>query len=133
MIRVWEEAATGLRIVAMIGLMFLLTGCGGGEPESTLPPAQSPTALVALIPSGEVERVSAFRWSSELAAASYRLVVLNPGGQPVLTHETPELNYALNAGEMSVFEPGGYSWSVEARDANGEVIATSRTQLFDVR
>jgi hypothetical protein len=125
--------AFALRALAVVAVIFV-TACNREAPQPVNLEGLPPTALVALIPSGDVERVDAFRWSSELTdAANYRFTVLNPGGQPVLTHETANLNYALNAGEMSVFMPGGYSWRVEALDANGMVIATSRSQLFDVR
>ncbi len=50
----------------------------------------------------------------------------------VLSRDTTEQRIVLDTAEIGAMVPGGYSWAVEARDANGVVIATSRWQMFDV-
>jgi hypothetical protein len=115
-----------VRVVAALLTVMVLAGCERGQP----PPLAS---VIPLIPNGTIDQVTQFTWTSSLEGASYRLTVTDPGGVPLLIRNTPETRVIVERDQaITTFPLGGYSWYVEALDANGEVIATSRTQLFDV-
>ena len=115
-----------MRVVAALLAVVVLVGCERGQP----PPLPS---VIPLIPSGTIDQVTQFTWSSSLEGASYRLTVTDPGGVPLLIRETPETRVIVERDQaLATFTLGGYAWYVEALDANGEVILASRTQLFDV-
>lgn len=116
------------RIAGVVLALALSVSCNSAPP----PAGPQPTDLVAVSPSDTVPRVDLIQWTTTLTPASYRVTVLDAGGQTVLDRETTEQRLILTNAEMVAIKPGGYSWSVEARDEKGEVIATSRWQLFDV-
>ena len=114
-----------MRRVAVILALVVMAACGRDQP----PPLPD---VIPLMPAGRIERVVEFTWTSSLPDARYRLNVTDPGGVPILRRETADQRVLIERTEAGMFPTGGYAWYVEALDANGEVIATSRTQLFDV-
>lgn len=84
------------------------------------------TELQAIAPVGRVGAVSEFRWASPFAAARYRLTIRDAADAIVLTLETPAERVTLDESQRARLAPGSYRWSVDALDASGAVIASSR-------
>ena len=84
-------------------------------------------------PSGEVRAPFEFRWSSPVAASSYRVSVFDAGHRVMYTESSrierlpvpPDLRARLVAG-------GEYTWSVDALDAGGATIVVSARQPFTI-
>ena len=125
--RWWQSRATWIALPAAAAAALVLLTLAGRpvmpEPDATI----RGTNVVAMTPSGTIDRVSEFRWTSPYAAARYRVVVLDHRRAVVLSTETRD--EFLPASVPS----GKYVWKVEALDASGSTIAASREQPFEVR
>jgi hypothetical protein len=106
------------------------------RPAPVAPPADTTeirsTELQAIAPVGRVSAVSEFRWASPFAAARYRLTIRDSADAVVLTLEMPAERVTLTEDQRARLAPGSYRWLVDAVDASGAVIASSRPAAFDV-
>lgn len=98
------------------------------------PPSPGPSAAVRgdeiqpLAPVGDVSGPVAFRWSSPVRAARFRLAVRDRAGAVVYTAETTEERHEPVLGALR--HGGPCTWQVEALDATGAVLARSPGQPF---
>lgn len=83
-----------------------------------------------IAPAGEVAVVREFRWSSPFRASRYHVIVRDSAGEAVLTDETAAERYVVPPEKAASLRAGRYSWTVEAKDAAGRVIAGSRPRSF---
>lgn len=90
--------------------------------------------VVTLVAPATGETVSGdplLEWEAFPSAATYQVIVLDDGAYPpvvILDETTNETSFAV----MSPLEPGSYSWTVWAIDANDAVIAELASQ-FNVK
>ncbi|MCL4473663.1 MAG: hypothetical protein M1539_04235 [Actinobacteria bacterium] len=125
-----------LGILAVLAVLILAAGCGsveaGGESSNELiSPGLPAIELVAPAVTGAGE-VPAFEWKPVDGAVSYRLVILDGGGNVLWAWTGPDTK--VNLGGLQFERPegvggpvltSGSSWSVVAFDANGNPVATS--------
>ena len=119
---------------ALVAAVFLL-------PSRLWPGSQGETIAVEtrggevrlLEPIGDMRGPFEFRWSSPVAASSYRVSVFDAGHRVMYTESSrierlpvpPDLRARLVAG-------GEYTWSVDALDAGGATIVVSARQPFTI-
>jgi hypothetical protein len=84
--------------------------------------------IVAFSPTGTVSQIAEFKWTSPFRATTYRLSVKSQDGAVVWTKDSPQEHAAA-----TTLPPGRYTWKVDAFDAAGRVIASSRDQPFEIR
>lgn len=112
---------------ALLTLVYLVSGCGGGVDEATQPSATAPSALVEV--SGTVTLISG-RWPSDpvSAPAARRIVLVRPGSS--YSKDDPRLANvkiiadtvsAANGGYTVRAAPGSYLIYVVDSD-NGETL-----------
>jgi hypothetical protein len=132
----WRAPAVWIAIpataAAALVLMTLIN-------RPSIPPLSEPTsttrgsAVVPQSPTGPVTGRIEFRWTSPFAAARYRIVVRDASGVAVLSRETTGERLVADDATMRALPRGAYAWSVEALDAAGRTIDTSRPQAFELR
>ena len=87
------------------------------------------TALVPEVPAGRIESLTELRWSSPITASRFVVTVRDASGAAVFTTQsrTTRAVADVRLGE------GTYSWTVEALDASGRVLAVSPPVGFEIR
>jgi len=130
---------------ALLLVVLVLAACTSGDisggpeaagPEgSSVPMIEAPgvEGRVALLapPEEEAGEVPVFEWEAVPAAATYRLAVVDEGGDVVWAWEGVATSVALGGvadrpeGEAGPVLAGPGSWSVVAVDQEGRVVAVS--------
>jgi hypothetical protein len=120
----------GLPLAAAALLAVALLPWGRRNPVIEQPDVQVRGSSIELLsPVGRVAPPTAFRWTSPIAAGRFRLTVRDEAGAVVHESTSPLEQAAVPPG----LRPGArYSWTVEALDAAGEVLARSSSQTFMV-
>ena len=88
--------------------------------------------LQALKPAGNVTSVTEFFWTSPYAAPKYRIIVRHPAGAVILQLESPRESAPLDAESRAKLAAGAYEWIVDALDATGAVVSSSKPQAFTI-
>jgi len=88
--------------------------------------------LQGLAPIGDVRAVNEFRWASPFAAPRYRLVVRDGSGAVFMQTDVTGESWSAPPESQSKFVAGSYQWTVDALDATGAVIASSKPQTFTI-
>lgn len=117
-----------LRYVTALLLFLLLAGCsatGGNEPSGNMTADQQNVAVIWPGADEAVDAQPVLQWEAFPEAAQYQVIIVNgDSGETVFRQTTTE-------GVMPVTPPlpGGvrYTWTVQAQDANGEVIGEVHT------
>ena len=133
--RVWWQrrpiwlTAGGLAAVALVVIVAV-----GRQPSTQDDAIEIRSAtLQGLAPTGEVRAPGEFRWASPLAATRYRVMVRDDGGQTVATAETQGERLTLPPEQASRLRAGTYTWTVDALDESGALIASSPAVSFSFR
>jgi hypothetical protein len=86
-----------------------------------------------IAPVGRVATATSFRWSSPVAAGRFRLAVRDEKGAVVYEATSGLEEAAAPPALQASLRPGvRYSWTVDALDSTGEVLARSVPQTFTV-
>ena len=103
------------------------------RPANESPSSIRGSEIRPLAPIGAVASVAEFRWTSPVNAPLYRVRVMTAAGAPVIEGDASgnAENWAIPAGTQ--LPPGSYTWTVDAIDAAGTVIVSSRPQAFEIR
>lgn len=135
-------AARGVEVYAQPRRRFALwIGAGGVVAAAALlmlslrPPSDGPSSvrgsdIRARVPVDEVASVTEFRWTSPVNAAKYHIRVTSAAGSVIEGESTTE-TWTPPAGLQ--LPAGSYTWTIDALDAAGNVIISSRPQAFEVR
>ena len=108
-------------------LGFLLVG-GPAQDAGTLRGVE----LRPIEPAGEVAWPFTFRWTSPVAAASYRVDVYDAAGDLVHSERTSAESLEMPGLADRVAGGGRHAWEVTALGADGEPILTSERRTFVV-
>ena len=128
----WQRPAAWAAAGAAAGALFAIALLQPARPVEPSLDVRS-SELVAVAPTGEVDRVTTFRWSSPYAVNRYEVIVRDANGATVLQREAPREQLDLAGDRGATFPPGSYTWTVRALDSSGREIATSPVQPFRVR
>jgi hypothetical protein len=116
----WVAAAVGLTV--MFSAAFLFTNWDRQQ-SNARPVTVVPEAMHLREPVGTVDRDFTFRWNPVDGAASYILYVAARGRDEVeLLRPVRDTFVKPTETEAANFNPGAYSWTVEARSARGQLI-----------
>jgi hypothetical protein len=116
----WVAAAVGL--IVLFSAAFLFTSWDRNQLLAR-PFTIVPEAMVLKEPRGQVDRDLTFRWNRVDGATSYILVVTARDGDEVeLLRPVHENFLKPTETEVANFNPGSYSWTVEARSAKGQLV-----------
>jgi hypothetical protein len=88
--------------------------------------------LLAISPAGTSASVTEFKWASPFAAPRYRVVVRDAAGAIALQLESSRESASVTGESQAKLVPGAYQWTVDALDATGAVIASSKPQTFTI-
>ncbi|MBM3818313.1 MAG: hypothetical protein FJW14_04720 [Acidimicrobiia bacterium] len=125
--RVWI-AASGLAAAALVLAVVIPRALDRPLDDGGIRSAE----LRPLAPVGEAPAPAEFRWTSPFAAPRYRLEVRDSANQIVLGGETAAETYTIPDLFRSRLVPGTYTWTVDALDESGEIIASSNPQRFTI-
>jgi hypothetical protein len=118
----WLWGAAALALVLLAAAAFLITFWDNRQATAHRAP-QAPEAMTLTEPKGEVDRSLTFRWARVDDAASYIILVKAAEGDEVeLLRSVHDPFLQPTDTEASNFNPGSYTWSVEARSAKGQLI-----------
>lgn len=121
--------ATAAVLGIATAILYFVLGQGPAAP----PPMRGATLELIAPQSDRSAPVTRFEWQARDGAARYELTVRAPDGNPVLRRESPSSTLSLPGDDMAWQRPGTlYEWQVDAYDAQGERIATSRSARFRV-
>lgn len=117
-----------LRTMIVLSLFLLLVGCsatGANEPSGNMTEDQQNVAVIWPGANEAVDAQPVLQWEAFPEAAQYQVIIVNSDtGQTVFRQTTTE-------GVMPVTPPlpegANYTWTVQAQDANGEVIGEVHT------
>jgi hypothetical protein len=123
-------AVSGLAAALLVGTAVMVLG-----PRPSSQPAQDDTVrgdeIQLLAPVGTVTGPVAFRWSSPVRAARYRVWVHDEAGGVVYSTLAAEESATPPTEVAALLRAGArYSWQVEAYDAKGELQARSPELQF---
>jgi hypothetical protein len=127
---VW--AVSGLAAAVLVASAIILVPRPGPAPGQDDTVRGDEIQLMA--PLGEVSGPVAFRWSSPVRAARYRVWVHDETGAVVYSTLTAQESARPPAELSAGLRKGArYAWQVEAYDAAGELLARSPELRFSVR
>jgi hypothetical protein len=116
----WVAAAVGL--VVLFSSAFMITNWDRKQSNARVV-SIVPEAMDLKEPLGTVDRDFTFRWNGVEGAVSYILFVKASDGDEVeLLRPVHETFLKPSETEVANFNPGAYSWTVEARSARGQLI-----------
>lgn len=126
----WRLRAVAL---AMAVAASTLPSCAP-EPAAGPPPAPANAAgsgLELIAPVNEASGPIVFRWKPGSAAVSYRLRFIDGREREIYTVELKDTQHTLPATVLDQMEdPVTYFWRVDALDAGGRVIESTRMVSF---
>jgi hypothetical protein len=129
--RPWPWVAAALTAAAV--LAFLVVARPAPAPRAPAAAVVRGSSLDAIAPAGETRPPIAFRWSSPVDAASYRVVVADADGRIVYTGTAAAETLEAPADLTPRLAPGAtFSWHVEALDADGAPLARSPAVRFQL-
>lgn len=133
-------AAAALALVVGLGLHTFESrpGAGSGDAPPLPPPppagVERGTAVSGLAPVGDLDAPpDGFTWSAAEGAESYRLTLLAVDDSVLWRVEVGEPRAEPEADVIRLSPAVTYSWTVEAVDAAGQVIARSERVDFRIR
>jgi hypothetical protein len=131
----WQRPVVLLSGLTVFTVLVLSVLSSRHAPEPVRPvPRPGSTEIVAFLPTGQVRRVSEFRWASPVDASRYIVVVRHAGSTAeVLRRETTAQVLTIDAELAPRFRPGDYNWTIEAVGSNGRAVAHSNVQTFLLR
>jgi hypothetical protein len=116
----WVAAAVGL--IVLFSTAFMVTNWDRNQ-SLARPFTVVPEAMALKEPLGQVDRDLTFRWNAVDGAISYILIVTaRDPDEVVLLRPVRETFLKPTETEVSNFNPGSYSWTVEAHSAKGQLV-----------
>jgi hypothetical protein len=118
----WLWGAAALALVLLAAAAFLITFWDNRQAVARRLPG-APEVMSLNGPRGEVDRNVVFRWARVDGAASYIVLVKAADRDEVeILRPVRDLFLQPSETEQSDLNPGTYTWSVEARSAQGQLI-----------
>jgi len=117
----WLWGAAALALVLLAAAAFLITFWDTRQVIAHRAPG-APEAMTLNGPRGEVDRNVVFRWARVDGAASYIVWVKGDGGEDEILRSVHDSYLQPAETEFANLNPGTYTWSVEARSGQGQLI-----------
>ena len=118
----WLWSAAALALILLAAAAFLITFWDNRQSAAHRVPG-APEAMVLNEPRGTVDRNLTFRWDRVDAATSYILVVTNVDGKEIeILRPVRDTFLRPSETEAANLNPGSYTWAVEARSDQGQMI-----------
>lgn len=118
----WLWGAAALALVLVSATAFLITFWDNRQSAARRVPG-APETMVLTEPKGKVDRDLTFRWERLDGAASYIVMVKAVDGDEVeVLRPVHDPFLKPSETEVSNFNPGSYTWTVEARSDKGQLI-----------
>ena len=116
----WVAAAVGL--IVLFSSAFLITNWDRNEVQGR-PFTVAPEAMILTEPVGSVDRDLTFRWSHVDGAVSYIvLVTASERNEVEILRPVRDTFLRPSETEFANLNPGAFTWAVEARSAQGQLI-----------
>lgn len=123
----WLWGAAALALILLAAAAFLITFWDNRQATAHRAPG-APEAMILTEPRGTVDRSFTFRWDRVDGAASYIVLCsAMEGGEVEILRPVKDLFLRPSEVESSNFNPGSYTWSVEARSEKGELIGFGKS------